>query len=121
MISNKKAAGVYDQTASQKYLQSNYTSYQQKNTRYFDRKLLPSPAKYYIQQFGKLCLKSEWIKVSCCFHDDHDPSLSLNMIHGGFICHACGSRGGDVLAFQMQHYHQSFKQAVTALDAWRVE
>ena len=27
-------------------------------------------------------------------HDDHNPSASVNLTNGAFLCHACGARGG---------------------------
>ena len=115
---NEKAVGSY-QTAFTKQNQSNYTKYQQKYTNYFDRSLLPTPAEYYSQEFPNMRIKSEWVKVCCPFHDDHNPSLGINMVSGHFRCHACGAKGHDVLAFQMQRYQQTFKQAAIALGAWR--
>jgi hypothetical protein len=37
-------------------------------------------------------------KVLCPFHDDHDPSLSINLSTGQFFCHGC-KEGGDIFAF----------------------
>ena len=65
--------------------------------RKFDRSLLPTPAAYYSKQFQNLKIKSEWVKVRCCFHDDSTPSLSINMVNGHFRCFGCGAKGGDVL------------------------
>jgi len=86
---------------------------------FVDHDLLPTPASYYSNQFPNLNIKSEWVKVLCPFHDDHTPSLNINTAFGGYRCWACGAKGGDVLAFQMQRYSQTFKEAAIALNAWR--
>ena len=84
----------------------------------FNRQLLPTPAAYYTQQFAKLRIRSEWVKVRCCFHEDKVPSLSINMVQGHFKCHACGARGGNILSFHRQRYQLSFIEAARALGAW---
>lgn len=117
MLTKQKAAGT-NQTAyknNHNYYSRNHANFTHK----FDRGLLPDPASYYSQQFPNLRVNSEWTKVICPFHDDHEPSLSINTVFGGFRCWACGAKGGDVLAFQMQKYNQTFKEAAIALGAWR--
>ena len=86
--------------------------------RKFDRSLLPTPASYYSKEFQKLKIKSEWVKINCCFHNDSVPSLSINMVTGHFRCFACGAKGGDVLDFHMLRYKLSFPDAVTYFGAW---
>jgi hypothetical protein len=89
-----------------------------KYKRNFDRTLLPTPAKYYSKQFEKFKIKSEWVKVRCCFHDDHTPSLNISMISGGFRCFGCNARGGDIIAFHVQRYQMKFIDVVTHFGAW---
>ena len=84
----------------------------------FDRTRLPTPAFYYSKQFKNLKIKSEWVNVKCCFHDDKTPSLSINLIDGYFRCFGCGVKGGDVLAFHRLRYGLNFADAVTELGAW---
>lgn len=83
------------------------------------KSLLPTPAIYYKDQFPKMKIKSEWVNVKCCFHDDATPSLGLNMVDGHFRCHGCGVKGGDIIAFHMQRYNLGFCQAVSELGGWR--
>lgn len=40
-----------------------------------------------------------WATGVCPFHDDHHPSLSVNLKHGGYKCHACGASGRSVRSF----------------------
>jgi len=89
--------------------------------RKFERSLFPTPASYYSKQFQKLKIKSEWVKVNCCFHNDSVPSLSINMVNGHFHCFGCGTKGGDVLSFHRLRYGLSFIEAVNHFGAWREE
>jgi hypothetical protein len=34
--------------------------------------------------------------VRCPFHDDHQPSLSVDLDLGVFYCHGCGAQGGGL-------------------------
>lgn len=99
--------------------QTNYT--RKKYEREFDRSQLPIPISYYSQQFKNLKIKSKWVSVKCCFHDDTTPSLSINLIDGHFRCFGCGAKGYDVLAFHRLRYGLSFFDAVTQLGAWHDE
>lgn len=105
--------------ASQKNGQADYT--RKKHKLEFDRSRLPTPSSYYSEQFKKLKIKSEWVSVKCCFHDDNNPSLSINLVSGYFRCFGCGATGCDVLAFHILRYGLGFFDAVTQLGAWRHE
>lgn len=87
------------------------------NCTLFDRDHLPNPLDYYQGEFPNLRGQGQWRSVRCPFHDDHSPSLSINLVHGGFQCHGCGAKGGDVLAFQMLRYEQGFKEAALHFGA----
>lgn len=50
----------------------------------------------------------------CPFHEDHDPSLSVNFKTGLFKCFACDA-SGDVFAFYMRRHGCDFKEALAAL------
>lgn len=85
----------------------------------FKREALPTPAKYYSEQFSDLKIKGEWVQVHCPFHEDQKPSLSINMVQGHFKCHACGEKGCDIIAFHQKRYGFDFVTTVKALGAWR--
>jgi len=87
----------------------------------FNRNLLPTPKEYYSKEFINLNINSHWVKARCPFHNDHAPSLSVNLIYGGFKCWSCSACGKDVLDFQMKRYNQDFRKAVTALNAWEAK
>jgi putative DNA primase/helicase len=52
----------------------------------------------------------------CVFHDDHNPSLSVNLKDGRFKCFACEA-AGDVFHFYQQRHGCDFKAALAALAA----
>lgn len=53
-------------------------------------------------------------RARCPFHDDTNPSFSVNATGQFFYCFGCGA-GGDVIAFQQRVKNQSFWEAVTEL------
>lgn len=77
------------------------------------------PAEYYMAELGKLHIRGEWADALCPFHDDKTPSLSINLNHGAFKCHACRVSGGDVIDFHRKRYGMSFKAACAALGVHR--
>jgi len=87
---------------------------------YFDRKAL-DPRSYYrkifVEQLSKTA-RDGWIQVRCVFHDDHNPSLSVNLIHGGYKCFSCGAKG-DLLSFHMRKHNLPFIEAAKSIGAWK--
>lgn len=75
----------------------------------------PAPYAYYKKIFPHIINSHEWVNVRCCFHHDRNPSLSINLKSGGFICHACGAKGADILSFHMRKNKASFKASLKAL------
>jgi CHC2 zinc finger len=59
----------------------------------------------------------KWKTGPCEFHNSTD-SLRVNTSTGGWICMACGVKGGDVLAYAMQRHGLEFVQAATMLGAY---
>lgn len=86
--------------------------------RQYSRDHLPPALGYYMHELGALQGSGPWRKALCCFHDDHHPSLSVNVETGAFRCFACDARG-DQVAFHMRKYELDFKSACKALGAWR--
>jgi hypothetical protein len=82
------------------------------------RESLPAPDAYYLSQGMRLKGCGEWRTALCPFHNDHNPSLRINLASGGFICMACGAHGGDVLEFHRKRHDMTFLEAVRALGAW---
>ena len=83
----------------------------------FNRDNLPDPAAYF-EGVG-LALKGpgKWKTTRCEFHGGSD-SLRVNTESGAWVCMACGAKGGDVLAYEMQSTGTEFIQAAKALGAW---
>jgi hypothetical protein len=84
----------------------------------YRRDLLPDPTDYYPKHLDQLHVRGDWANACCPFHQDRNPSLSVSLTHGGFICHGCGVRGGDVLAFHMRLKAMDFVAAAKDLGAW---
>lgn len=53
--------------------------------------------------------------VSCCFHEDKHPSLSIDTELGWFKCWACGTSGGDVIAYLQKRTGKGFVEVVESL------
>lgn len=117
MRRNKSPQIVGAMEASKVNRRKHFTRYE--NQIQFDRSLLPTPAKYYSGEFPGMKIKTEWVKVHCCFHEnDTSPSLNLNMVNGNYRCFACGEKGGDIITFHRRRYKKSFKQTLIALGVY---
>ncbi len=57
----------------------------------------------------------------CCFHDDSNPSLSINEANGLFKCHACDKKG-SIFDWYMLHHNVDFKEAIKQIaDKYNIE
>ncbi|MCW5668666.1 MAG: hypothetical protein KIT86_03325 [Hydrogenophaga sp.] len=85
----------------------------------FDRTRLPEPTTYFEDR--GLVLKgprsAKWKTTSCDFHGGSD-SMRVNVVNGAWICMACLTKGGDVLAYHMQANGLEFLDAAKVLGAW---
>ena len=70
---------------------------------------------FYQGELGSLKATSgdNWQAV-CPFHEDTNPSLSVNFKTGLFMCFACGAQG-DVFKFYQDRHGCDFKEALAAL------
>jgi hypothetical protein len=84
----------------------------------FDRSRLPSPESFWLEHGVNLQGRHGWVLAKCVFHEDRHPSLSVNVESGAFACHACGAKGGDVLAAYRLLTGGDFMTAAKALNAW---
>jgi DNA primase len=74
------------------------------------------PRGFYKSQGFKLNrINKDYAMELCVFHEDHNPSLSINLRTGSFKCFSCGARGGDIIDFYQQRYGVSFKEALKAI------
>jgi len=85
----------------------------------FQRDNLPDPASYFENQGLKLTgpARAKWKTTECKFHGGSD-SMRVNTQTGAWVCMACGAKGGDVLAYEMQLTGAEFVDACKALGAW---
>lgn len=83
----------------------------------FNRDALPNAQGYFEQRGWVLEGRGTWRTTRCDFHGGSD-SMRINVRSGGWCCMACGAKGGDVLAFHMQHNGMDFVQAARDLGAW---
>lgn len=68
-------------------------------------------------------VNKKWIMAGLCpFHEDrHIGSFYINLQTGSFICHSCGNKGKDIIAFLEKRYQLTFKEAIQKLiSEWRV-
>lgn len=56
---------------------------------------------------------SEW-KVCCPFHDDKNPSMTVNVANGKYNCFGCDAQG-DFIKFYQKKHGVDFKKAVDEL------
>lgn len=77
-----------------------------------------TPEVYFAKELPhlKLTRSTKWLTVNCSFHADGKPSMRINLESGGFFCHSCGAKGGDIISFEMQRSCLSFKQAMEKLS-----
>jgi hypothetical protein len=84
-----------------------------------DRASLPTPLRY-LADAGLLTgrTRAEWATIRCPAHkggDERHPSMSVSLADGHFRCHACGAKGGDLIALHRLRTGASFRQAVAEL------
>ena len=83
----------------------------------FDRVGVPDPIGYFEGQGLKLTKRGKWRTTECRFHDGSD-SMRINAKTGAWVCMSCGTKGGDVLAYEMTANGVDFVTAAKALGAW---
>lgn len=83
----------------------------------FVRDRLPDAVAYFEGEGLRLFGPGKWKSTRCDFHDGGD-SMRINTETGGWVCMSCGTKGGDVVAYQMQRHGQEFIEAAQALGCW---
>lgn len=87
-----------------------------------DRASLPSPL-HYLTSRGLLIRnpRGGWASIRCPVHKggaEANPSLSVSLIDAHFKCHACGVKGGDIVALHRLITGLGFRAAVRDLGGW---
>ena len=71
---------------------------------------------FYRRELGELPRpRGDEVQVLCPFHEDGDPSLSINLKTGLFHCHGCGV-SGDIFKFYQLRHGCDFKEALAAIS-----
>ena len=89
------------------------------NFRTLNPESLPSPLDY-LSGNGliKKYPNGAWVLITCPVHKngaEKTPSMSINVNDGHFKCHACGIKGGDVVALHRLRTGLGFNDAVAVL------
>jgi DNA primase len=92
------------------------------NSNYFKNSL--TPLDFYSHELPNAPLKKHgWNDGGLCpFHADNKPgSFRVNLTTGAFKCFACGTNGGDIIAFAMALNGLNFIDALAKLaDEWGI-
>jgi hypothetical protein len=100
-----------------------FTGCRQQNQGRFNRDCLPEPMAV-LKLLGINPKKNNpagYMALCCPFHaggQEKNPSLNLHVQDGHYRCHACGAKGGDILAFYMAVTGMKFSEAAKSLGAW---
>jgi len=71
--------------------------------------------RLYLEKHGvKVPSQPNQVKVRCPFHDDKNPSMSVNVNEGTWYCFACGI-GGSVVDLEMKYKGISMPEALQSL------
>lgn len=85
----------------------------------FEHTFRLTPPEYYSHQFPGISTNRKSVKVKCPFHNDHRPSLSINLEEGWYKCFSCGAKGGGIVRFHMSRYSLTYKQTIKELEVNR--
>ena len=82
----------------------------------FKTKIDKNIVTFYEKELGQVGQPNEkgWYKALCPFHDDTKPSLSINLIHGGYRCYGCGE-SGNIVQFYMKSHNLDKETAIKDL------
>jgi len=83
----------------------------------FIRENLPDTRSYFESEGLTLQGRGKWLTTRCDFHGGSD-SMRINTESGGWCCMACGTKGGDVLAYHIEAHGLCFVDAAKALGCW---
>jgi len=75
---------------------------------------MPTPSDYYSTKLEKFHPNKREATALCPFHKEKNPSFSVNLNTGQFICFSCGARG-NMITFQSKLYNQSYQEAIAHL------
>lgn len=113
----KNAAGGDQAALSSTYRQyiSSGLGFQRKR---IDPKQLPNPTWVLDQLKVRYVRRPTWLQVYCPFHGngkERNPSMGMSASDGHYKCHACGAKGGDVIAFYRAATGKGFIETLKAM------
>lgn len=85
----------------------------------FNKKLnsLPTPLDYYAKELKRFYPKKTQATALCPFHRDRNPSFSVNLKTGAYLCFACGECGKSIISFHIKKYRLTKQEALKSLGA----
>ena len=87
--------------------------------RSLDHESLPTSLQYLTERgLLKGKARGEWAAITCPAHKggaEQTPSLRVSQIDGHYRCHACGVKGGDIVALHRLVTGLGFREAVRDL------
>jgi putative DNA primase/helicase len=77
-----------------------------------------SPRDYYAKWLHLPPSKDGWVTTNCPFpdHDDANPSFSVQIDDGGFNCHGCEKKGGDIIDFHCLMHDVTVAEALAVIS-----
>jgi hypothetical protein len=85
----------------------------------FLREMLPPAFTFYETELGTLTSpRRGWRMGRCPFHPSKSGKSFSVHVDGGFFCHGCQSKGGDLIAFVRLRDHCDFASACKTLGCW---
>ena len=77
----------------------------------------PSPLDYYAKELKRFYPKKTQATALCPFHPDRNPSFSVSLKTGAYLCFACGECGKSIISFHMKKYGLTKQEALESLGA----
>lgn len=77
--------------------------------------LLPTPLDYYAKELKRFYPKKSQATAQCPFHRDRNPTFSVNLKTGAYLCFACGECGKSIISFHMKKYRLTKQEALKSL------
>ena len=78
-----------------------------------------SPLGYYAKELKEFYPKKREATALCPFHNDRNPSFSVNLKSGAYLRFACGACGNSILSFHIKKYGLSKEAAYKDLGGVR--
>lgn len=85
----------------------------------FQREKLPPASNFYKQELELGKPSRGWARTACPFHrGTNTTAFAVNLTTGGFFCHNCGVKGGDLVDYVRLRDGVDFITAAKSLGAW---